>query len=67
MKKKLSFFVIFRYMVELNKIYCCDCIDLMKNIDDMITSRTKLTQKELDKIKREKRDFFYDKKSIQDL
>ena len=35
---------------------------LMKNIDDMITSRTKLTQKELDKIKREKRDFFYDKK-----
>ena len=21
-------------MVELNKIYCCDCIDLMKNIDD---------------------------------
>ena len=31
---------------------------LMKNIDDMITSRTKLTQKELDKIKREKRDWF---------
>lgn len=35
---------------------------LMKNIDDMIVSKTKLTQKELDKIKREKRDFFYDKK-----
>ena len=34
---------------------------LMKNIDDMITSRTKLTQKELDKIKREKRDFVYDR------
>lgn len=49
----IFFFVIFSYMIELNKIYNEDCLSLMKKIDDssidcIITSPPYMFQKEYD-------------------